>query len=57
MLITSENINSVNKHNFWLTLPGRNHIELPIENYKDILSINSNKIHDIKKIKILHGTF
>jgi len=38
MVTTSENINSVNKHNFWLTLPGTNHIKLTID--KDILPIN-----------------
>lgn len=49
MITTSEVIKSTHKHTFWLTLPGTNQIELPTENYKDILSINSNKMKDIKK--------
>lgn len=49
MVTTSEIIKSTNKHTFWLTLPGTNQIELPTENYKDILPINSNKMKDIKK--------
>lgn len=44
MVTTSGNINSANKHNFWLTLRETKHIESPVEKYKDILPINSNKI-------------
>jgi len=56
MLTTSKNINSINKHYFLLTLPITNHVELPIENYKDILPINSNKMQYIK-INILYSSF
>jgi len=56
MLTISKNINSINKHYFLLTLPITNHVEIPIENYKDILPTNSNKMHYIK-INILHSSF
>jgi hypothetical protein len=49
MVTTSKIIKSTNKHSFWLTLLGIIQIELKTENHRDILSINSNKIKDIKK--------
>lgn len=61
MATTSGIINCVNKHNFWfvfVTLPTTNRIELPMENYKDILPINSNEMKDIEKsASCTHSSF